>query len=493
MWKEGNNMNILWVEDNPDNKKEFWFGNRNIKIITDFSEAENAIEKKLNSYDLVVLDINLEDSDKVKVEEKSSQFALKPKEFLEKSGMVLFLTLLEKGFPREQIIFLTGNADKNELSKLTDILSSSKDKDIIIKTTESVLNLLSDDQKEGLDRLSNKDDKINYLRSFAKKQSNSTYDIFCKACNAICIKPPEAISKSHDKEAQQELRSWLECHEKNDYLLLRRGIIEGCNFLKKHIQEDDANIQFRDYIKNDLETKEPIIEIETNEIINYLDSLSQFLLIKQPSAPESLNVQYRLFLRALVHMWEQNILAYNKDNPEDINTFASLSRLTRNWTSHANLLEPLNTQIVSFIFLVNMRAMFKLEGVEAYEETLFNCFPEPERIDKGRLSQCIKDADKHVNKILSNLGLSEYKVDKKGKIESHDDGNPKKKFFNQKVNDIYIFKTGKLNTGEINFKQFLLQYFWINQKNNFKDLTSSSSDFLPVLARHIYKSSFKNL
>ena len=132
-------MNILWVEDNPENKQNFWFSNRNVKNITDFSEAEEAIEKELNSYDVVVLDIDLRNSNTEKVREKSNKFDLSPDIFLQKSGMVLFLILLEKGFPREQIIFLTGNADKNNISKLVDIISSSKDIEQIKNTTEKFL------------------------------------------------------------------------------------------------------------------------------------------------------------------------------------------------------------------------------------------------------------------------------------------------------------------------------------------------------------------
>ena len=43
---------------------------------------------------------------------------------------------------------------------------------------------------------------------------------------------------------------------------------------------------------------------------------------------------------------------------------------------------------------------------------------------------------------------------------------------------------------EHDFKSFLLQYFWVNQKSELRKLSATSDDFLPTLARHIYKDSF---
>ena len=58
----------------------------------------------------------------------------------------------------------------------------------------------------------------------------------------------------------------------------------------------------------------------------------------------------------------------------DIYTFAWLMKMTRNWVSHANLLEPLNPHIIAFLFLVNMRAMFKLpKAIQPYEKILLRC------------------------------------------------------------------------------------------------------------------------
>jgi hypothetical protein len=46
------------------------------------------------------------------------------------------------------------------------------------------------------------------------------------------------------------------------------------------------------------------------------------------------------------------------------------------------------------------------------------------------------------------------------------------------------------STEKHDFKGFLLQYFWVNQKSDLRNLTLTPDNFLPTLARHIYKDSF---
>jgi len=252
--------------------------------------------------------------------------------------------------------------------------------------------------------------------------------------------------------------------------------MEGCDFLKKHIQNDN-NIQFRDFIKNKDEH-----EIELPRIINYLDSLSQLLPIKKPSSPEILNVQYRLFLRALVHEWEENIDPQQiKKSDRDLHTYAWLSKMTRNWTSHANLLEPLDSQIIAFLFLTNMRAMFRLpkEMQYKYEPILFNCISHAptKNINAKKLKDDISYLNNNIDTILESLHLGT-------------DSN-----FGGKINSLYRKNTGSPDAEPFNFKQFLLQYFWINQQHSdsLRNLPENSRNFLPVLAHHIYESSFEGL
>lgn len=281
------------------------------------------------------------------------------------------------------------------------------------------------------------------------------------------------------QKSDPDVKAWVTEKHQTPYSRLRRGIIEGCGFLKQHVDKCDENIQFRDFIK--LEKNEPVIEIPATEVKNYLDALSQSLDTRQPIDQPSLNIKYRLFLRALSHEWEENIdprslrdrHANNLNAICDIYTFAWIMKMARNWVSHAKLLEPLNSQIVAFMFLVNMRAMFKLpKAIQRYENILLNCISQSPSDSLTNLNGNIEDAERCVEEILAGL-----------KIENT-------RHFGQKINAIYRHNTGNPDAEPHDFKKFLLQYFWINQKDNLNQLTANSSDFLPTLARHIYTTSF---
>jgi hypothetical protein len=326
------------------------------------------------------------------------------------------------------------------------------------------------------------------------KQSTNTYDIFCDACKDICIKPPQAISKSNDKEAQYELISWLEEHEKNKYLVLRRGIIDGCNFLKEYAQNEN-DLQINSYTDNN---------IALTEISNYLDTLIQFLPINEP---DNLNLKYRIFLRTLSHEWDICSINPNKDwNRERYNTttFVQSMIMVRNWVSHDILLEPLNEEIISFLFLVNMHAMFNLGNkLQDYEKKLLSCILNNPVLDNINYQIDINNSEERVNELLNNIENVSFNVDQRGNkvytIENEHFLDKKTKerkpiqlvFFDKKIN--YLHKRKQNIYLKYGYQQFLFQYFFVSHlKNNslwLKDI-SNSNDFLPTLARHIYSRSF---
>jgi len=309
---------------------------------------------------------------------------------------------------------------------------------------------------------------------FMTGEKNS-FSGFKKRCDDIYI--PEVIGFEKGDANFGKVRQWIKTRQ-SDYVILRRGIIEGCSFLKAHIEKDEAKIQFRDFIK--IENQQPTIEIPTADIGNYLDTLAQFFPIKQSDDP---NILYRLFLRTLVHEWEENIdanslkekYAGDLSKIRDIYTFAWLMKMTRNWVSHANLLEPLNPEMIAFLFLVNMRAMFKLpKAIQPYEHILLLCISlsRPNSIILKELQDYISGVGSDVDGILTGL-----KLDPTG-------------HFGEKINTIYRQNTGNPDAEPHDYQRFLLQYFWVNQKSDLRNLTAPSDNFLPTLARHIYNRSF---
>ena len=495
-------LNILWVEDEfSEDKKNTWFKNRAVYVKTNFLEAKEAINSCLGQFDLIVLDINLENTEhSSEIIELANQFKISEKEFLEESGMNLFLNLLEQGFPKEQIIFLTANADINR-SRTDELREAYRqgDDNAFDEVLGTIRNERSEETVKECSKLIDADDVeglFQYLESYFNDLNDgvtkNTYNRFCEAYQRCRIESPKAINKGLN-EAKQHLNNWLEKHEKNDYLVLRRGIIEGCGFLKEHINDDNF-IRFSSFVKGTKE-KKPVIEISSDDIKNYLDTVEQFLPVREPKV---FNDTYRLFLRTLVHEWEESIDPQETTEKYggDIHTFAWLMKMTRNWVSHANLLEPLTPQIIAFLFLVNMRAMFKLpKEILAYERILLSCISlsPTNSITIEVLERDIKYAEELVDDLLSKM-KNISKNESGGFLVTHIINNEEKtkelKLFKDKVNEVYRYNTGQKDAEEHDYKGFLFQYFWINQKSYLGKLTVSLNEFLPTLADHIYTLSF---
>lgn len=484
-------LNILWVEDtfSPE-KQQTWFSGRVPDLKTNFIDAMNAIDKNLNQYDLVILDIDLENTPHTeKVTKYAKDFGKTETDFLKESGIFLFLQLIEQGFDRERVIFLTGNADEN-ISRVDELREAAEQNDDLLfdEIFAEIQKGLNEDKRKEIEPFIDEDD-IKGLCSFLEKyyeglhknEETNTYNRFCDSFKKAFILPPKEINKGLN--VTKKLNTWLKKHEENDYLVLRRGIIAGCNDLKKLIKENDDNIQLRSFVKC-TKKNDPTIEILTTDIENYLDTVAQFLPLRQPAL---INEEYRLFLRTLVHEWEENIdpQETTEKHGGDIHTYAWLSKQTRNWVSHAKLLEPLNSEIIAFLFLVNMRAMFKCPvETQDYEYILLKCMSKPpvESIDNKNLKSDIEDFERVINEVLSGYRISLEIVSKKG--------NPRTKYFSEKINDIYRHNTGNPDAEKHDYQSFLFQLFWVNQKQNTNKLTANSIDFLPTLAQHIYSRSF---
>ena len=434
----------------------------------------------------MILDIDLENTPHTEeVTKYAKYFGKTETEFLKESGVFLFLQLIEQGFDRERIIFLTGNADEN-ISRVDELREAAEQNDDLLfdEIFSEIQKGLNEDKRKEIKSYIDEDDikglccfLEKYYDSLHKNEETNTYNRFCDSFKKAFILPPREINKGLN--VTKKLNTWLKKHEENYYLVLRRGIIEGCNYLKKRIKENDDNIQLRSFVKG-TKKNDPTIEILTTDIENYLDTVAQFLPLRKPA---SINEEYRLFLRTLVHEWEENIdpQETTEKHGSNIHTYAWLSKQTRNWVSHAKLLEPLNSEIISFLFLVNMRVMFKLPiKTQDYEYILLKCMSKPpvDSIDNKNLKSDIEDFERVINEILSG-----YRI-------SLDTESKRKKYFSEKINDIYRHNTGNPDAEKHDYQSFLFQYFWVNQKQNTDKLTANSVDFLPTLARHIYKRSF---
>lgn len=112
---------ILWIDDYADNLDEAvrnMFPDAETKKVSSLDDAINVISKEhLYDYDTIILDIDFENGVKngqdvinklsqriyLSKDQKNNQF------IINNGGYLLFLYLLERGYPSEQIAFLTGN------------------------------------------------------------------------------------------------------------------------------------------------------------------------------------------------------------------------------------------------------------------------------------------------------------------------------------------------------------------------------------------------
>jgi len=120
--------------------------------------------------------------------------------------------------------------------------------------------------------------------------------------------------------------------------------------------------------------KEEDRKFSIDDLKNYLEVLKNYLPLREPNQQEKYNL-YKLFIRTLSHEWEA---AQIKGN-----TLAWIMKNTRNWITHnSNLFSELDEGIVAYLFMINMRTMFKLNDNElmSYEKRLFNLF-DPEETE----------------------------------------------------------------------------------------------------------------
>ncbi len=109
---------VLWVDDRPQNRAGSMFDAEETKNVSTMDEALREIAgSHLYEYDTIVLDIDFEDGlinakevigtlmEKLYLngDQRNRQFVIN------NGGYLLFLYLLEKGYPSEQVAFLTGN------------------------------------------------------------------------------------------------------------------------------------------------------------------------------------------------------------------------------------------------------------------------------------------------------------------------------------------------------------------------------------------------
>lgn len=175
------------------------------------------------------------------------------------------------------------------------------------------------------------------------------------------------LPKIFSKKDKAELSDWIIQKRENEYMVLRRGIIEGCQRISLQIAKHPEFIQFYEFIKPGTAVR----EITPKDMQEYLATLQKLLPLREPQDKQQF---YKLFLRTLTHEWDSADPKLQQDDKVKL-TFGWILKNARNWSTHTTVLDNLQPAEVAFLFMVAMRAMFKLEPIsQPYEDYLLTLF-----------------------------------------------------------------------------------------------------------------------
>jgi hypothetical protein len=301
-----------------------------------------------------------------------------------------------------------------------------------------------------------------------------------KAFNVAKIELPQ-IHKKEDKEAVQ---AWVKTCYENPYSRLRRGIIEGCQYLKTMTED---KLRFNDFISESGKTA------SIEDIRDYVEVLEKFLPLREPSNTDKA-VLFKLFIRTLSHEWEAA-------DPRKIKGLAWIMKNLRNWVVHNSLLfSSVDEKLIAYLFMINMRLMFDFSlEVQPYEKILLNLFP------SALTEQLFKDKAKHdlikpdIAKAYLNIKNTVLDEKRKDEIKINDGF-----YFNELANNIQQSNSPLKDNKQL-FSTLLYQMFWLTTSNpyvdtgdkksllqiKFRDFKYLEKPYIEALARHIYKLSFE--
>lgn len=309
---------------------------------------------------------------------------------------------------------------------------------------------------------------------FMTGETNSLNE-FSTKCDQIYM--PRVCGFEKSDAGYQKLRCWIN-NQAIYYCILRRGIIEACEYLK------DKKIRFCQYSADD--KKQAELDVE-----NYLEILQVFLPLRKP---DDTMAMYKLFVRTLAHEWDEAVKPKKLDKQQVTLAFSWIMKIARNWSAHTRVFDRLRAQDVAYLFIINMRAMFDLGGDSAlYEKHLFSLFDGALETDKFKEVFGTSFRDRKIP-LAQKYALL---IDKYGK-------NYEANSFHDLLNEFQKKKSGNDDF----LMQGLYQVFWFltsyghvyvdphriqDQKYlnyQFAYFNYGAEEYLVEIGRHIYNSSF---
>ncbi len=337
-------MNILWIEDFGGSKEgdsfllDQMFGGISKSFLKDWNIDDSYVEepqnlenfcvrqglpikitlvKEINAFfklkasesdyktrfDLVVIDIDLTKVEH-SIDANSLPKGFSPNDLYKKEGLYIYNDLIRSGVPDENICFMTGEA-------------------------------------------------------------LSTLDEFKSMCRSALIEEPTSFEKS--EQGYEKFREWIQERYDNSYLNLRRGVIDGIEYLQQNI----------DFFRFDRFGRDESRVLLKDTVGDYFSTLAFLLPLREP---KNSGGQLVLFLRALAHIWEDNT------DPQQLRrgciddslaiTFGYMLKQLRNYSAHQSHIGLPSSEDCAFFFIANMRAIFSLsKEILPFERYLLKLFP----------------------------------------------------------------------------------------------------------------------
>ena len=267
---------ILWVDDYPNNTARSLFPAGETKNVATMDEAINEISSDhLYDYDTIVLDIDFENGlpngETNTVQKLTKRIFLKKDQrnkafIINNGGYLLFLYLLEKGYPSEQVAFLTGNT--GILAQLRNFLQQDEmsKEDIFIEVKqlwekysgdfdafeEKICELPIDENyktpsffDDCVDKLIDEDfDGLKILIDGVKPTlvtgTQNTGDMMIFRFHEANLEPPAFFSKNENDlpgHNREDAQKWIE-KKRTDDKLVRWLLLYAGNYVESLFQHD---------------------------------------------------------------------------------------------------------------------------------------------------------------------------------------------------------------------------------------------------------------
>ena len=276
-------------------------------------------------------------------------------DFHERAGLFIYNYLVGRRFPKKRICFLTG--EDNRLEKFKD------------QCAELLIDI-----------------PLNFHKSTSEKSANQTLPDFRNWLNAIAV----------------------DAH----YLRLRRGVLNGVDWVGQLIRDDDDALHFREYLDQSNHDR-----FSFEDALDYLEAVEASLQMDVPACDE--HHFLRALLRALAAYWEDRAKANRASKKKSSAEFAigSVMKTVRNCLSHGNLLDNLVPRDVALLFILNFRAMFGgCRGeIREYESQLLEMFVKTE--SESRLRKEMVDEKLSENWRNAATLLDDFEKNKRWKVE----------------------------------------------------------------------------